>query len=1087
MGRIALLPKFVVVGLLLAFVASLVIALVSESPADAQGSAVRPVSCSVATTATGAAVAFDAAAGDNAARYLLYRTEDGGGWLWSGSIAADAPPRLTWAETAGVDYAYAVKTRGVGGDFTALTECGDGEPVVEGPGVAPVSCSASVFGGASDIVFTAAADDNAARYLLYRSEDGGGWLWSGSISANAPKMLSWDETAGITYAYAVKTRGTDGGFSGLTECGGEEPPPPAGAPIAPASCSVSRVDNVATITFEAAVGDNAARYLLYRSENEGRSQWTNSIAASADPSFTFAEIDGVSYTYGVKTRGTDGTFTDPTDCTGGDVPPGPVAACSFDQSGSNVTVAWEPNGADNYYIWFYEYDYYTLTATVPGAAAHYTFNSGQVQSSPIVTTEPGADEYSYPPEASTSCDRAAPGGVLPVNPVSCTSTVVGDSVTISFTPDSADAADRYLAYARSAGSVEPTWQGSVASSQVTFTKSGLSAPGDMAWLIKTRTTLADGKRVFSDGTICDGSDVEYVAGDSVAKPFPISGLTSVSGSTLLATREDGEAAIDGNPICIPLDDQNKTALESSVWYAWTPGVTGSVDLGLTTASFGAQVAVYEPTGPVNGYADIAGALQGCGTANVTDPNATLYLQVFGQIQSVYRGNDLIGAGGFTLEFEVRTVAAPPWCAAIIRGDTVELSVFEGAEPSGFITSYEMTELTGADSAVAGSIAANDVQQGFVSVPSSAGRDVAFTATAVGADGSRSAPTACEGPVAPAPDCTYVLDRTNRPVLGWEPNGAQDQNLYLSRTDFPFNSLLSRTALGADAAHYAWGSTLFGSDKVVLTNVDWPTSAVDPDRAYSDLLSPCTVATAGGVLPINPISCSSEVVGNDVTVSWTPVAGDTADRYVLYARSVDEPTETWRGSVAPAETSVTFADLAAPGDDAWLVKARTTMADGTRLFSDGVLCDGSDVDFVPGDSAAEAVAITGAGTTVVSTYYTTTEPGEAEVTFGYNADCDDGPSRLDKTVWYAWTPGEVGLYNLVAYSGVKLVVYAPPAPIDAIGDLAGTQLACGNWRTYDANGPFDIDVTDANATYWIQVAIPVTGQQRLTPVNLTITR
>jgi len=85
-------------------------------------------------------------------------------------------------------------------------------------------------------------------------------------------------------------------------------------PVAPTSCSVTRSGNVATITFTAASADNAERYLLYRTEDGGSSQWSASILSSADPSFAFTETDGVTYRYGVKTRGAHNTFTGLTAC-----------------------------------------------------------------------------------------------------------------------------------------------------------------------------------------------------------------------------------------------------------------------------------------------------------------------------------------------------------------------------------------------------------------------------------------------------------------------------------------------------------------------------------------------------------------------------------------------------------------------------------------------------------------------------------------------------------------------------------------------------------------------------------------------------
>lgn len=191
-------------------------------PPPAFGEPVRPVSCMVEVNGSSASIDLVAADADNASRYLLYRRENQQPWQWTASVPA---PELsfTWQQADGVDYEYAVKTRGFENNFTALTECDDGsgvEPPPPLPGVAPAACSTvEQSAGAFEITFTPAPTDNAARYLLYRSEDGGSWQWTASISADAPLLFVYDDVAaGVSYDFAVKTRGTDNTFTRLTAC-----------------------------------------------------------------------------------------------------------------------------------------------------------------------------------------------------------------------------------------------------------------------------------------------------------------------------------------------------------------------------------------------------------------------------------------------------------------------------------------------------------------------------------------------------------------------------------------------------------------------------------------------------------------------------------------------------------------------------------------------------------------------------------------------------------------------------------------------------------------------------------------------------
>lgn len=658
--------------------------------------------------------------------------------------------------------------------------------------VAPEFCTVTIDGSTATIKLKESSGGGSYKYLLYRSEDGGPSQWSASVVSTeltdfdlvrGSTAFTWEQTPGVTYAYEVQTRNLLGDFSGRTPCADVTRPP--GAALPPADCAATAtVDANRTIEFNRSMsppgqdaGDNASRFLLYRSEDGGAWQWSGSIAATAPQTFTWVETPGVEYAYGVKTRGTDGRFTALTECTVDSRPTYPAPACESMQSGSKTTIAWEPNGAPNWYLSTYDYDYWNQSfVEIDGNAAHYTYAESRRYSYALMTREGRPTNDAVGDLVAAFCGPAA--DILPVDPPSCSVVVASDGrVTVNWTPADGDAVDRHVIYGRDAAIANGTWQGSVGPGESSFTKSGLSNPSNYGWLVKARATLADGTRVFSDGTTCTGTAIDYVAGDDVAAAFPIAGEISVDGSTVLATLEDGEGSVtfpNQAPGCSAYgldagnDDFDGASLRSSIWYAWTPGGSGTFEFALDNASFLRSVAVYAPTSAVTDVADIAGTEVGCRRAvspdspvaiDVTDPAAVYYVQVFGERYFPYRSTSSVGEGSYTL-----IITAPG------------------------------------------------------------------------------------GTVAP-------------------------------------------------------------------------------------------------VVPVGPMSCSVEIVNGQPVVSWTPIAGDPTDRYVIYAREQTRPNPEWQGSVAPTVRTFTKSGLQNPADYAWLVKARTTLVDGTRLFGDGVVCSGSAYDYL----------------------------------------------------------------------------------------------------------------------------------------------
>jgi len=894
------------IAVFVAAVAAMLLLVLASLAAEGQAAAaIKPVSCVTSTVESAAEVAFEPAADDNAARYLLYRSENSGDWQWTDSIAVAGGSTFSHAQDPNVVYTYAVKTRGIDDDFTALTRCGGAEPVVIGPGIAPASCvAADPVEGLADITFVAAANDNAARYLLYRSEDvGASWLWSGSIIATAEPVVSFAESAGTRYLYGVKTRGTDDTFTPLTRCA------EANAPAAPVACvSVIRTDTTVETSLSRP-GPLAESVKLYRSDDGGPfvaigsigggNQTTDAIAsaftAGDDTSFAFASI------------GPDGVESQPTPCAG-PVPPAPECFSNENRK----TVAWEPNGADQYFIFRIPsyvgdgFEKYRVRDALAGNVSHWqTPYQYDYDAFGLSTTEVPHDLDVFQP-----C-RAIRNDVLSTEVESCSSEVIGDRVRVTWTPRADDVGlDRYVIYARTVGTYVDEWQGSVPPSEASFTSAVFDAPANTAWLVKTRATVADGTRVFTDGKVCGGTAVKYLGGDDVADPIPVSGAVSVDASTLFATTEIGE-----NALALAFDIDNKfcytdpgISVNRSVWYRWTPGATGEFPIEISGQIRG--IAVYQPTDSVSQVSELADTMVACTlrsetTVTVTDPDVAYYVQVFGTNVVTRRSGSYSTFGDYTLSI----AAAPPiWCGAIDRADDVDVTLI--AAPRSLVASHTLyRSVNGGPAAVIGTLAGPDADSGVITVaPYDDSTTLSFTS--IMTNGVESKPTVCDPPTPPAPACSSIRSGPNQTVA-WEPNGAAQYTLSVELLDRYLSDLETVT----DANHVTLrdGRTLYLSTYAPNAQLDRAFVAT-PDHPFAATVARCDEATPGGLLPVDLVDCTSSVdERRHVRVGWTPATGDTADRYVIYARESSQPSGTWRGSVAPDQLAFTTAGITAPAD------------------------------------------------------------------------------------------------------------------------------------------------------------------------------
>lgn len=247
-----------------------------------------------------------------------------------------------------------------------------------------------------------------------------------------------------------------------------------------------------------------------------------------------------------------------------------------------------------------------------------------------------------------------------------------------------------------------------------------------------------------------------------------------------------------------------------------------------------------------------------------------------------------------------------------------------------------------------------------------------------------------------------------------------------------------------------------------------------------LSADATVCRRGpnGLLPVDPISCRTRVVGGQVSIAWSPTAGDAADRYVIYSRASSEDSVRWVTSVEPDRTDYTTSTLTGdPSSYAWLVKTRSTTADGERFYSDGVICGGSTSEYIPGDSIDRAVRFGGGHNQLSGTLVQATiEPGEEALTFNgsesscrRHRDATGGTiGSLTASVWVEIAVAEVDItgdykFELFAPWGGQVAVYAAPRGAEPM-----EQLGCSSLNSWNTNGSILTVRLDAGDRYLVQV-------------------
>jgi len=279
--------------------------------------AVAAQSCTaVALTTTQARVTWTAANSDNAARYAVLRSRNGGPYYWAGGVGAtvrsfDNPGLGTGTyryqvRTVATNNTTATRTCAPTGGLTMPPNGGGNENAVAVSSCASVAASNT----AARITWARAASDNADRFAIYRSRNNGPYYWSGVTNAPSTTWTNSSLNPG-TYRYQVRTVATNN-TTAIRNCsptGGTTLPTNGGNSNAVAALScwgTLQGNSTIRVTWTPAGGDNADRYAIYRSRDNGPFYWTG-VVGQATRLFDNTGMSAGTYRYQVRTIASNST------------------------------------------------------------------------------------------------------------------------------------------------------------------------------------------------------------------------------------------------------------------------------------------------------------------------------------------------------------------------------------------------------------------------------------------------------------------------------------------------------------------------------------------------------------------------------------------------------------------------------------------------------------------------------------------------------------------------------------------------------------------------------------------------------------
>lgn len=158
-----------------------------------------------------AELSWDAAA--NATDYIIYRSVDGSARYWQGKVPT-TNFTSSGALQSGKTYQYDVVAVGADGTKAASTLCAPALSIQSPQVTAPITCSATVDGNGA-VTLTWSGAQNAVKYVIRRSANGGTFFWRGVIT-NGAESFGDSITDNRTYVYRVDAVGANSAVASIT-------------------------------------------------------------------------------------------------------------------------------------------------------------------------------------------------------------------------------------------------------------------------------------------------------------------------------------------------------------------------------------------------------------------------------------------------------------------------------------------------------------------------------------------------------------------------------------------------------------------------------------------------------------------------------------------------------------------------------------------------------------------------------------------------------------------------------------------------------------------------------------------------------
>ncbi len=271
-------------------------------PGDVGGGAtpVAPSSCTATVQNGGIRIDWNRANNDNADSFVVRRSRDNGSFFWAGRTGSGTTSFSDTRTSVGASYRYTVEAQR--GTARSATRACTPNPIVFGGAspVAPSSCRVSLSGNSIQVSWTRAANDNAERFVVRRSRNGGNFFWANRTNAPGTAWTDTNTSPGSSYRYTVETQA--GGNRSTTRSCTPNPIVAGGGPARPASCSVSVVNGSVRVTWVRGANDAGDSAVVRRSRNGGSFFWANRTSAPAT-SWTDSNVSsGSAYSYTVESR-----------------------------------------------------------------------------------------------------------------------------------------------------------------------------------------------------------------------------------------------------------------------------------------------------------------------------------------------------------------------------------------------------------------------------------------------------------------------------------------------------------------------------------------------------------------------------------------------------------------------------------------------------------------------------------------------------------------------------------------------------------------------------------------------------------------